>query len=182
MAETHGTAYGKKNEYGAPGLYRTRFPPLWVCIFVALLLRKNKDVKYLACNTVLIFGHSGAREHSNKRSKTRLKTESETGGDAKNTPHTPYGRRKTRTLRARRTLTPRFTDFKKKETRLFYSPSISQFATLLLSYHVTCHLTPSPPTPLLFRSSYYFAYSPREPGHKQPWKSLCLVGCCPECV
>ena len=36
---------------------------------------------------------------------------------------------------------------RKKETRLFCSPSISQFATLLFSYHVACHLTPSPPTP-----------------------------------
>ena len=36
---------------------------------------------------------------------------------------------------------------RKKETRLFCSPSISQFATLLLSYHVACHLTASPPTP-----------------------------------
>ena len=73
-----------------------------------------RDVKYLDCETVRIFACSGTREQSNKRSGTRLKTESETGGDAKNTPHAPYGKRKARALRARRTLTPRFSDFKEK--------------------------------------------------------------------
>ena len=44
----------------------------------------------------------------------------------------------------------------------------SQSATLLLSYHGACHLTASPPTPLLLRPCYCFAHGPREPGHKQP--------------
>ena len=66
------------------------------------------------CETVRIFAYSRTLEQSNKRSGTRLKTESETGGDAKNTPHTPCGQRKARALRARRTLIPRFSDFKEK--------------------------------------------------------------------
>ena len=45
------------------------------------------------CKTVRIFAYSSTREQSNKRSGTRLKTESETGE-----------------RRARKTLTPRFTD------------------------------------------------------------------------
>ena len=57
---------------------------------------------YLDCKTVRIFAYSSTREQSNKRSGTRLKTESETGE-----------RRgcEARALRARKTLTPRFTDF-----------------------------------------------------------------------
>ena len=68
------------------------------------------------CKTVRVFAYLSTREQSNKRSGTRLKTESETGagGDAKNTPHTPYGQRRARALRVRRTLTARFGDFKKK--------------------------------------------------------------------
>ena len=133
-------------------VWSTRIIPYYIPSYMSMYFRstsseENRDVKYLDCKTVLIFAYSGTREYSNKRSKTILKMESETGGDAKNTPHTPYGRRKTRALRARGTLKPRFTDFKKKRNRLFCSPSISQFATLLLSYHVACHLTPSPPTP-----------------------------------
>ena len=46
---------------------------------------------FLDCKTVRIFAYSSTREQSNKRSGMRLKTESETG--------------------ARKTLTPRFTDF-----------------------------------------------------------------------
>ena len=39
----------------------------------------------LDCKTVRIFAYSSTREQSNKRSGTRLKTESEMGRDAKNT-------------------------------------------------------------------------------------------------
>ena len=100
-------------------VWNTRIIPYYIPSYMSMYFRstsseENRDVKYLDCKTVLIFAHSGTREYSNKRSKTILKMESETEGDAKNTPHTPYGRRKTRALRARRTLTPRFTDFKKK--------------------------------------------------------------------
>ena len=52
------------------------------------------------CKTVRIFAYSSTREQSNKRSGTKLKTESETGeGRFFLLPHT------------RKTLTPRFTDF-----------------------------------------------------------------------
>ena len=100
-------------------VWNTRIIPYYIPSYMSMYFRstsseENRDVNYLDCKTVLIFAHSGTREYSNKRSKTILKMESETEGDAKNTPHTPYGRRKTRALRARRTLTPRFTDFKKK--------------------------------------------------------------------
>ena len=47
---------------------------------------------WLDCKTVRIFAYSGTREQSNKRSGTRLKTERRLG-------------------HARKTLTPRFTDF-----------------------------------------------------------------------
>ena len=50
----------------------------------------------LDCKTVRIFAYSSTREQSNKRSEMRLKTESETGLCE---------------ARARKTLTPRFTDF-----------------------------------------------------------------------
>ena len=66
----------------------------------------------LDCKTVRIFTYSSTREQSNKRSATRLKTESETGEShfffSRLTR--PYGR-DTRALRARKTLTLRFTDF-----------------------------------------------------------------------
>ena len=57
---------------------------------------------HLDCKTVRIFAYSSTHEQSNKRSGTRLKTESETGE-----------RRacEARVVRARKTLTPRFTDF-----------------------------------------------------------------------
>ena len=50
------------------------------------------------CKTVRISAYSSTREHSNKRSGTRLKTESETGErrffllSPHITPHSPYGR------------------------------------------------------------------------------------------
>ena len=60
------------------------------------------------CKTVRIFAYSSTREQSNKRSGMRLKTESETGE-----------------RRARKTLTPRFTDFftdfEKKKTTVLQS-------------------------------------------------------------
>ena len=55
---------------------------------------------YLDCKTVRIFVYSSTREQSNKRSGMRLKTKSQTGE-----------RRWACELRARKTLTPRFTDF-----------------------------------------------------------------------
>ena len=67
----------------------------------------------LDCKTVRIFAYSGTREQSNKRSGTRLKTESETG-DRRFfflSPHTPERVCVTGALRARKTLTPRFSDF-----------------------------------------------------------------------
>ena len=64
----------------------------------------------LDCKTVRIFAYSSTREQSNKRSGTRLKTESKAGET------------EARALRARKTLTPRFadffTDFEKKPTVL----------------------------------------------------------------
>ena len=72
----------------------------------------------LDCKTVRIFAYSSKRQQSNKRSGTRLKTESETG-------ERRYGRvRLARALRARKTRTPRFTDFFtdfEKKNRLFCS-------------------------------------------------------------
>ena len=57
------------------------------------------DVQIVDCKTVRIFAYSSKREQSNKRSGTRLKTESETG------------ERQFFFSRARKTRTPRFTDF-----------------------------------------------------------------------
>ena len=60
-------------------------------------------LKPIDCKTVHIFAYSSTREQSNKRSGTRLKTESEAS----------HARRacEARALRARKTLTVRFTDF-----------------------------------------------------------------------
>ena len=67
----------------------------------------------LDCKTVRIFAYSSTREQSNKRSGTRLKTESET-------EKRRYGRVRLARF-ARKTLTPRFTDFftdfEKKKTK-----------------------------------------------------------------
>ena len=62
----------------------------------------------LDCKTVLIVAYSSTREQSNKRSATRLKTESETGERLAS-----HARKacEARALRARKTLNPRFTDF-----------------------------------------------------------------------
>ena len=50
--------------------------------------------QWIDCKTVRIFAYSSTREQSNKRSRTRLKTESETGERRVFflSPHTPYGR------------------------------------------------------------------------------------------
>ena len=66
----------------------------------------------LDCKTVSIFAYSSTREQSNKRSGTKLKTESENGERRFFFlwPHTPVGRVRLARF-ARKTLTPRFTDF-----------------------------------------------------------------------
>ena len=66
------------------------------------------------CKTVRIFAYSSKREQSNKRSGTRLKTESETGERRYGFfPLASHALRacEARALRARKTRTPRFTDF-----------------------------------------------------------------------
>ena len=64
----------------------------------------------LDCKTVRIFAYSSTREQSNKSSGMRLKTESETGGFFSLASHALRAC-EARALRARNTLTPRFTDF-----------------------------------------------------------------------
>ena len=68
------------------------------------------DYLVLDCKTVRIFVYSRTREQSNKRSGTRLKTESETGERFSLASHTLRAC-EVRVLRARKTLTPRFTDY-----------------------------------------------------------------------
>ena len=58
---------------------------------------------YIDCKTVRIFAYLSTGEQSNKRSGTRLKTESETSHALRACEAHP--------LRARKTLTQRFTDF-----------------------------------------------------------------------
>ena len=54
-----------------------------VCVSVVQWFRSCLHVQMnLECKTVRSFTYSSTREQSNKRSATRLKTESETGGDA----------------------------------------------------------------------------------------------------
>ena len=67
----------------------------------------------LDCKTVRIFVYSSTSEQSNKRSGMRLKTESETGERRFFFSLASHARRacEARALRARKTLTPRFTDF-----------------------------------------------------------------------
>ena len=66
----------------------------------------------LDCKTVRIFAYSSTREQSNKRSGMRLKTESETE-ERRFFSLASHALRacEARALRARNTLTPRFTDF-----------------------------------------------------------------------
>ena len=70
----------------------------------------------MGCKTVRIFAYWSTREQSNKRSGTRLKTESKTGErrwkyDFFLSPHTPYGHVRLASFARVKTLTPRFTDF-----------------------------------------------------------------------
>ena len=90
----------------------------------------------LDCKTVRIFAYSSTREQSNKRSGTRPKTESETGE-----------RRgcEARALRARKTLTPRFTDFftdfeKKNHCFAVYLMSCSKSNTTFLVSLLLCSI------------------------------------------
>ena len=62
------------------------------------------------CKTVRIFAYSSRREQWNKRSGTRLKTKSETGEFFSLASHALQAC-EARALRARKTFTPRFTDF-----------------------------------------------------------------------
>ena len=70
----------------------------------------SSPIYQLDCKTVHIFAYSSTREQSNKRSGTRLKTESET--------HTPYGRVRLAHLARvgllRHALPIFFTDFERK--------------------------------------------------------------------
>ena len=65
----------------------------------------------LDCKTVRIFAYSSTREQSNERSGMRLKTESETGERRFSLASNALRACEARALRARKTLTPRFTDF-----------------------------------------------------------------------
>ena len=74
----------------------------------------------LDSKTVHIFAYSSTRERSNKRSRTRLKQRARLGRDALQACEA-------HALRARKTLTPRFSDFFTdfvKKNRLFCSLSI----------------------------------------------------------
>ena len=133
-------------------VWNTRIIPYYIPSYMSMYFRstsseENRDVKYLDCKTVLIFAYSGTREYSNKRSKTILKMESETGETLKIRLTRPTGEERLARFARVGLLRHALLILRKKETRLFCSPSISQFATLLFSYHVACHLTPSPPTP-----------------------------------
>ena len=72
----------------------------------------TRKIFILDCKTVRIFSYSSTREQSDKRSGMRLKTESETGERRFSSlaSHTLRAC-EARALRARKTLTPRFTDF-----------------------------------------------------------------------
>ena len=80
------------------------------CITICFIFTLDTcGFQFIDCTTVRIFAYSTTSQQSNKRSGTRLKTESETG-------------------ERRKTLTPRFTDFFtdfEKNTRLFCSLFIS---------------------------------------------------------
>ena len=69
-------------------------------------------MRKLDCKTFRIFAYSSTREQSNERSGTKLKTESETG-ERRFFSLASHALRtcEARALRARKPLTPRFTDF-----------------------------------------------------------------------
>ena len=72
----------------------------------------SEIVMVIDCKTVRIFAYSSTLEQSNKRSGTKLKTESETG-ERRFFSVASHALRacEARALRTRKTLTPRFTDF-----------------------------------------------------------------------
>ena len=75
-----------------------------------MVILNSVDARKLDCKTVRIFAYSSTREQSNKRSGMRLKT--------------ALRACEARALGARKTLTPRFTDFFtdfEKKNRLFCS-------------------------------------------------------------
>ena len=100
--------------YFGMGTHR-RLLPHAVAETKSFVIRVYSIVRYdLDCKTVRIFAYSSTRERSNKRSGTRLKTESETGERReKFFSLASHALRacETRALRARKTLTPGFTDF-----------------------------------------------------------------------
>ena len=71
---------------------------------------KKRITTVIDCKTVRILAYSCTREQSNKRSGTRLKTESETWGETR------------KTLTAR--LTDFFTDFEKKKPAVLQSTTV----------------------------------------------------------
>ena len=71
----------------------------------------NRATQTLDCKTVRIFAYSSTREQSNKSSRTRLKQRARLGRDSKNACFFFSLACEARTLRARKTHTPHFTDF-----------------------------------------------------------------------
>ena len=64
------------------GLSSNQFIPTSSCtsyVIIAETIESEYVLRVIDCKTVRIFAYSSTREQSNKRSKTRLKTESETG-------------------------------------------------------------------------------------------------------
>ena len=95
------------------------------------------------CKTVRIFAYSSTREQSNKRSGTRLKTESKTGErrwkyDFFLSLHTPYGHVRLASFASVKTITPRFidffTDFEKKKPGCFAVYNAYDFLFLSLNF------------------------------------------------
>ena len=87
----------------------------------------------LDCKTVRIFAYSSAREQSNKRSGTKLKTESETG-ERRYYSLASHALRacEARALRARKTRTPRFTDFFTDFEKKTYCVAVYHILSILL--------------------------------------------------
>ena len=168
-------------------VWNTRIIPYYIPSYMSMYFRstsseENRDVKYLDCKTVLIFAYSGTREYSNKRSKTILKMESETGETLKIRLTRPTGEERLARFARVGLLRHALLILRKKETRLFCSPSISQFATLLFSYHVACHLTPSPPTPSAISFVLLYCSQPSGTSAQTAMKIPCLLGYSLECV
>ena len=127
----------------------------------------------LDCKIVRIFAYSSMREQSNKRSRTRQQTESETGAC------------EARALRALKTLTPRFadffTDFEKKPTVLQSSMTSDNWILSPLGAKPT--LVSFRGLILIFRRAYAFFFKPRNAPYflqiawlsKLAWPSVLLV-------